>query len=222
MTSPITPSTTVDEDSPAFGLLADLIARDELVVITGAGVSFGLKRKGATDGIPGWGELLNRLHCALKSHLPPELDQQLSLVLSSTPVPTQCLLEAASALRDAAPDEYERELLAQVTPEPGQYSQTHRAIEELMPRGVITFNYDDCHEAAHEQCYGKQLEALTPYAEDEMVHLLKGRLREYFLLKAHGSVHNTQGPLVLDWTSYRTLLAKQPAYRAFFQCQWAR
>lgn len=143
MISPITQSTKFDEDSPAFGLLADLIARDELVVITGAGVSFGLKRKDATDGIPGWTELLIRLHNALRSHLPPELDQQLSLVLSSNTVSTQCLLEAASALRDSAPEEYERALLAQVTPEPGQYSQTHIAIEELMARGVITFNYDE-------------------------------------------------------------------------------
>jgi len=217
MTSPPTPPVEVDEASAAFSLLADLIAGDDLVVITGAGISFGLKRKGGADGVPGWEELLRRIHKHMAELLPADLNREITFVLEESPVPTQCLLEAASRLREVDPKEYEQQLLAQVTPDPGQFSPTHLAIEKLNPRGIITFNYDDCHEAAYEAEHTKSMPTLTPYTEDAMVEQLIARLRNRFFLKAHGCIHDDSGPLVLDWASYRAILSKHPVYRAFFQ-----
>ncbi len=217
MTSPPTLPVEVDEASPAFPLLADLIAGDDLVVITGAGISYGLKRKGGAGGVPGWEELLRRIHKQMAGLLPADLNDEITFVLEESPVPTQCLLESASRLREADPEAYKEELLAQVTPEPGQFSPAHSAIEKLNPRGIITFNYDDCHEAAHEAEYAKSMPTLTPYTEDSMVNQLAARLRDKFFLKAHGCIHDDSGPLVLDWASYRAILSKHPVYRAFFQ-----
>jgi hypothetical protein len=211
------PSSEVNEGSPAFHLLADLIAGDDLVAITGAGISYGLKRKGGADGVPGWEELLRRIHERLKPSIDARENAEISDVLAASPVPTQCLLEAASRLRESDSMMYEAELLSQVTPEPGQFSETHSALELLNPRGIITFNYDDCHESAHEDQHGKEIQALTPYTENSLVEHLSSRLSNRFLLKAHGSIHDSTGPLVLDWSSYRSLLSKQPVYRAFFQ-----
>ena len=57
--------------SAALGYLRDSVASDRLVLFTGAGVSFGLKR--AADparSLPGWVELLRELF----GHLAPRLD----------------------------------------------------------------------------------------------------------------------------------------------------
>jgi len=211
------PPVEVDEASPAFPLLADLIAQDNLVAVTGAGISYGLHRKGGSDGVPGWEDLLRRIHKHMTASLDKCLNDEISFVLGDSPIPTQCLLECASRLREVDPKAYEDELLAQVTPEPGQFSETHSALEKLNPRGIITFNYDDCHEAAHRAEYGKSPLVLTPYTENSIVKQLAARLNDRFLLKAHGCIHDTSGPLVLDWTSYRAILSKHPVYRAFFQ-----
>ncbi len=210
-------SPKVDTDSPAFELLSDLIAEDYLVVISGAGVSRGLERKDGKGKIPGWKELLAEIFGGLRAKLVREEAEEIEAVLSEADPSAQSLIEIASILREADEGEYVRELLAQVTPKSGACSPTHLAIEELCPRGIVTFNYDDCHENAFERKNREAPRVLTPYSEEAMVESHQDRMRSRFVLKAHGCVRDTRPRLVLDWQSYRSLLAKQPAYRAFLQ-----
>jgi SIR2-like domain len=60
------------------------------------------------------------------------------------------------------------------------------------------------------------LDPTDPALEQRFGAALQKRLREFFLLKAHGSVGSGAG-LVLTVEEYRDLLAKNPSFRAFVQ-----
>lgn len=207
----------LDEQSPAFSLLSDLIADGNIVAVTGAGISRGLKREKGSGGIPGWKELLQRIHTVVRKSISTNENMVIDNIFSLKDIPTQCLVEIATKLRHADESAYETELFRQVTPSKGQYEKSHTAITNLDPRGIVTFNYDDCHENAYKAILGNIPDVLTPYTENKLVLHLSNKLNKPFILKAHGNIHDTGGNLVLDWNTYRTLLAKEPTYRAFFQ-----
>ena len=128
------------------------------------------------------------------------------------------LILAASLIRKANPPTFDVRFREAITEAPGQCSDTHLAILDLVPRGILTFNYDGGHEEA---CRRRDREPilLNPTddaSEGKFRSLLERYLRDFFLLKAHGSVDATH-PLVLTIEEYRALLVKNPAFRAFVQ-----
>jgi hypothetical protein len=200
--------------SAALGYLRDSVASDRLVLFTGAGVSFGLKR--AADparSLPGWVELLRELF----GHLGPRLDStnrdDCDGLLAATPG-SRHLIEAASILRRADSSLFDSEVERMTTPETDTYTPAHDQLLKLEPRGIITLNYDTGHEAA---CRARRLDLalLTQESEGEFAHWLQSDQKKLFVLKAHGSIMN--GPLILSGESYREVLTKRPAYRAFLQ-----
>lgn len=128
------------------------------------------------------------------------------------------LILAASLIRAAQPEEFDKRFRAAVTEAPGQFSDTHRSILALNPRGIMTFNYDGGHEAS---CIDIKQEyvLLNPVSNGSSERLrdaIAGRLSDFFILKAHGSTDTTD-PLVLTISEYNNLLGRSPAYRAFVQ-----
>src|SRR5262249_41075233 len=127
------------------------------------------------------------------------------------------LIMAASILRSANPREFDRAFRQAITEKPGSYGETHAALLATQPRGIVTFNYDQAHEAAAKKDPTlSHFRRILPTDEGEIVRVLSQRFAEPFLLKAHGSL-GVRHELVLTQESYREILAKSPAYRAFFQ-----
>jgi hypothetical protein len=200
--------------SAALGYLRDSVASDRLVLFTGAGVSLGLKQKAdPARSLPGWVELLRELF----GHLAPRLDsinrEDCDGLLAATPG-SRHLIEAASILRRADSSLFDSEVERMTTPETDTYTPAHAQLLKLEPRGIITLNYDTGHEAA---CRARRLDfaLFTQESEAEFAHWLQSDQKELFVLKAHGSIAN--GPLILSGESYREVLTKRPAYRAFLQ-----
>jgi hypothetical protein len=129
-------------------------------------------------------------------------------------------------LRKLAPKagDFDRLIEDATTPEDGQTTETHRALLDLQPRGIVTWNYDDAHENSLQE-RGQCWKVLDPWNESLLVAIRSG-LREPFLLKAHGSVGNRTlsgedltpyHSVVLSSESYRDIAVRQPAYRGFMQ-----
>jgi len=128
------------------------------------------------------------------------------------------LILAASIIREPDPTEFDKRFLEAISEAPGECSPTHEAILDLVPRGILTFNYDGGHEEACRR-RGHAYIALNPTdgdSEQQFRDLLERRLKDFFLLKAHGSV-DSASPLVLTTAEYRNLLGKNPSFRAFVQ-----
>src|SRR5262249_55633163 len=127
------------------------------------------------------------------------------------------LIQAAALLRIADPTMFDETLTKAVTPQEQVTSDTHRAVCEMQPRGVFTFNYDTAHETAAGQ-YGFEYQLLLPQeGAGKIVEALATGLMAPFLLKAHGSVGHRAEHLVLTAESYREFMARQPTYRALVQ-----
>lgn len=129
------------------------------------------------------------------------------------------LITAATLIRQVDPRGFDAAFRVAVTEAPGQTSETHRALLELEPRGVVTFNYDQAHETA---CRGiKKPHVLDPNlktADADFSRVLRDRLREFFIVKAHGSLGAGKASrLTLTFEDYRDLIARNPAYRTFIQ-----
>lgn len=129
------------------------------------------------------------------------------------------LITAATLIRQADPAGFDTAFSKAVTEAPGATTETHRALLELEPRGIVTFNYDQAHESA---CRGvrefKLLDPNSETADADFSTALRNRLQDFFIVKAHGSnaVRGASG-LTLTFDDYRTLIARNPAYRAFIQ-----
>lgn len=216
---------TVDwRASEEFALLCDLAASDHLVALTGAGISRGMTR---ADGnvLPGWIGLLQELLARFRSELDPadaaSAERLLDDSVKDPPIGSSELILAASLIRtDATKDDFDREFRAAITEVPGQTSETHRALLDLVPRGIMTFNYDGGHETAiGELSPPRPCTVLNPTADDadrQFREAFEGRMKSFFLLKAHGSTDSTS-ELVLTTEAYRGLLVHNTAFRAFVQ-----
>ncbi len=205
-----------DFKSKTFPLLCDIIASDNLMVVSGAGVSTGIKQRGTGKFLPNWPTLIERLHLEFKSALSKNENREITEILLEKEIPSKTLIEIAARLRQINSKIFDDKLRKQVTPEKNMFSETHKVICDLYPRGILTFNYDDCHENAMKD-YGITIDPLLPSDDEEFVKLLKSGIKSQFLLKAHGCINRSDKELVLDSSSYRNVLAKQPAYRAFVQ-----
>lgn len=208
-------------ESLTFNALCDLIASDHLVCLTGAGVSRDLlRRNDPSRPLPGWAELLEELFAAL--HLEIAGDDLTSITRLLDPgaarIGSDELILAATLIRRCNPEKFDRLFREAITEAPGQCSETHEALLELEPRGIMTFNYDGGHESACAKA-GIAPSILNPtlrVSEGDFRLAFERRLRDFFLLKAHGSI-SPPSPLVLTTEAYRDLLVKNPAFKAFVQ-----
>lgn len=211
----------------AFATLCDVIASDRLVWMTGAGISQNVVRESDGGEVPGWKGLLTEVLKAREAAIgiAPELGTNLQALLAGKP-PGRQLIEAATLLeRDW--DDFDTAIRNAVRPadkQPKEVEASQKAIHDALlnvqPRGIVTLNYDDLHERAltrrEELPSWTQLVPGETSSDAQMAELLRDGLRSPFLLKAHGSIAR-RGPLVLSYETYRTLLGKDPAYRAFVQ-----
>jgi hypothetical protein len=203
-----------------FAILCDQVASDYLVCLTGAGISTGMKRDGGSGlPLPSWTDLLRELHAALGPQMEDEDAKSATRLLApGGKISSDELILAATLIRRANRAEFDHLFRAAITEEPGQFSPTHSALLELLPRGIMTFNYDCGHEAACVKMK-RPFTVLNPTEADSEADfrtMMEDRLRKFFLLKAHGSVESRE-PLVLTTEEYRNLLIKNPAFRSFVQ-----
>lgn len=201
-------------------MLCEVVASDNLVCITGAGISRTLIRD---DGhrLPDWKSLLVELFDQFKHRLATADQDDCETILAEAEPAGSRLIEVASIIRTVHPNEFDRALRKLTTPRLGEIGSTHRALRNLYSRGILTFNYDDGHENAANEV-GIPLQVFLPTDEGEMTDALRDGLSQPFLLKAHGSIRAGAGALpgaspVLTFESYRALLVRNPAYRAFVQ-----
>ncbi len=197
------------ESSPAWPLLCDLVASDRLICFTGAGISSTLERQ-AGGMLPQWPQLLGELLSAMRSRLTAEDITTCESLLAVKGATGDMLIETASILERIDPKQFEVKLRAATDPVAGHTTDAHRALEALRPLGMVTLNYDE----AHENAFKRATEVLLPYDEERLTEHLRRNLDAPFLLKAHGSIGSPL-PLVLTYVSYRELLVRRPAYRAF-------
>lgn len=203
-----------------FKALGNIIVKNRLVCLTGAGISLGLKRKAnPAKSLPGWYDLLLELRDRFRPGDPADLRDVNDLLVQDAP--GDWLIQAASILRKGHESDFDsalREALEVVNPTEnpgGATSEVHRVIDRIAPRGIMTFNYDLGHESARDPANSSsKWKTFTPQDEEAMLELMRTDFADQFLLKAHGSLASPHG-LVLDFESYRALLAKSPTYRAF-------
>lgn len=129
------------------------------------------------------------------------------------------LITAATLIRQVDTGKFDDAFRLAVTEAPGQTSETHLALLDMEPRGVVTFNYDQAHETA---CKGKSkkyrvLDPNVESADQDFGDLIRNRLKEFFIVKAHGSLDANKSRLTLTYDDYRDLIARNPAYRTFVQ-----
>lgn len=202
---------------PAFQSLCNIIVSNRLVCLTGAGISLDIKRKSDLGrSLPSWLELVQTLRT--KFPLTNQKDNEDVDLLLAKDAPGDWLIEAATIIRKNNPSEFDAAVrqAVEATDDPdGATSKTHRAIAALKPRGIMTFNYDLGHEKSWSDAERKLWRIFTPRGEDQMLELMRTSFASPFLLKAHGSLSDAEDRLVLDFESYRALLAKSPTYRAF-------
>lgn len=203
-----------------YDSLRDAAAQGRLLVVTGAGISSGLKRDDGTY-LPNWGELVQALRGrADLSRIAPEKQVLLDYLLPTAALDElhgDALIEASEILREGfKKGEFETNIVELCRERDGECSETHRAIAEITPGGIITFNYDRAHERAFDEV--KVPIELIIYNQHERLRadLVRRERRTPFLLKAHGCVTDPDS-LVLTSSSYREVLANNRAYRAFLQ-----
>ena len=95
------------------------------------------------------------------------------------------------------------------------FDEKHANIVSLHPRGIITFNYDKCHENAFNAGNSK-LSKLLYSDSDELKTHLNNNFDETILIKAHGCVSDPNS-LVLTSSSYYNVLNTYRTYRAVMQ-----
>ena len=145
------------------------------------------------------------------------------------------LIAVASLLRNANPKIFDEELLKIVTPEGDQTTNVHRAIRDMNPCGIMTYNYDNGHEMAwvekekqkekeaqkENNAQGEEEKAYTlivPSMKEEIRGLIEKGFdsEKHLILKAHGST-DKENSLVLTSESYSDLFTKYSYYKTLVQ-----
>lgn len=203
--------------NPHFGLLCDAVAYRRLVVVTGSGVSVGLSGPNARERVlPTWHSVLAQLRARFAEHL-GRAAAEVDLLLGAQPRAADYLIEAATLIREAVGVGEYRDAIVELTTAPGEARSTlHDLIEDLEPLGIITFNYDLGHENAYRarRREGHRMHRAVYSDERKLRAVLAEDFQSRFLLKAHGCISRPK-TIVLDRTSYREVMARQPGYRAF-------
>jgi hypothetical protein len=213
------------QNASIFQHIADELAKDRVVFLTGAGISYKLPGE-ASRSLPSWLDLLGRLRskAEAKHPLPNQDREDLDVLLDTRHAPPTSahFLEAASILADAVGPDFKTIVARETKSQPGETTETHDAIRACEPRAIITFNYDTGHEAADLKHRPPGAGWETILASDPDVEKSEQQIRLALsadglsrkLMKAHGSVEEPKS-LVLTRESYRELLVRRPAYRAF-------
>lgn len=200
-----------------FKKLCDIVAKNNLVCLTGAGISSGLKVK-KYEKAPDWKDLLRNIQIRIEEEIglfDNEKDD-LTELLSEEAVGDQ-LIEAASILYSKNKDIFYEALVDSVDLDKGETSSTHKYILDLSPREIVTFNYDTGHENAMKECdVFDNWDVILPKDNDAIINTLKNNMSSPFLFKAHGTVNEPE-TMVLTGTSYRSLFNQYPYYKAFMQ-----
>lgn len=211
----------------AFDTLCDLVASDKLVCMTGAGISYGLKRKDGRGRLPGWLELLRGIRKdILDITSTQDLQADVDRLLYDGAFGSH-LIEAATLLRTGREEKFDRAIRTALTPAKKQppvvvtsHNELHDALINLRPRGIITYNVDSEHERAlQRRKLSDNWQVLIPNTKDgelKLGNLIRHGLRQRFLLKAHGSIDSVDS-IVFTFDSYRDLIERNPVYRSFFQ-----
>lgn len=200
------------------GLLADAVCDGRLVVVTGAGLSQGL-RNASDEAMPDWGGALKRL--GQDPALPPEVQTQV-VELVAKGATGQDFALAAGLLDRHLGSAFTNALTAMFTLHPVDgltaRSKDYAAVHDLKPRGIITFNVDGAHRRwiteNDDPSRWVFLDPTSPADELEFGQLLRAGFSRPFLLEAHGSVATEP---VFTSARYRNLFGRSPAYRAFLQ-----
>lgn len=210
---------------PGFLYVADELAKDRVVFLTGAGISYSLPGQSGSR-LPSWRDLMLRLqHDAQRrsSLSAVDLADLHTLLDNDRAPPTSAhFLEAASILAKAVGNDFADIIARETLTKTDVTTATHLAISRCQPRAIITYNYDEGHEAAIKKTAlpGDSLWEIILAADPDVAHSEKqirvtltpnGMRRK--LIKAHGSVREPKS-LVLTRESYREVLARRPAYRA--------
>lgn len=200
-----------------FKKLCDIVAKNNLVCLTGAGISSGLRVKKYKKA-PNWKKLLKNIqHRTEKQVVLLESEQNDLKELLSRKATGDQLIEAASILYNKSKDIFYSALVDSVDLAEGETSLTHKYILDLYPRGIVTFNYDVAHENAMEE-YGvlDNWNIILPKDNETIINTLKNNMSSPFLFKAHGTIKEPE-TMVLTGTSYRLLFNQYPYYREFMQ-----
>ena len=202
--------------------LKNAIAKNKLFVITGTGASSGVEKH--TGGmIPSWGSLVINLKNEILSSKKEIESNKINLLERLTPdeymkeVHGDSLIEASQILEDIlGKSEFSEKVASETKEMEGRFSETQRIIAQLPIKGIITFNYDKCHESAfkencvpYEVCLYSDAKKLKEYINSDFE-------KKALLLKAHGCRSNPES-LILTSSSYANILNKEHVYRAFIQ-----
>lgn len=200
---------------PVFIKLCDIVAKNNLVCLTGAGVSKGLKLKSG-ELSPDWKQLLLNIQNESRSKLTQSERNDLTELLSDNASGEQ-LIEAASILCKKNEKKFIKALSDSVDLQDKETSETHKALLKLQPKGILTYNYDEAHENSI-KLNNKidEWNIVLPSDSSNIIKLLQNNLNEQFLLKMHGSIHDKKS-MILTRESYRNLFIKYPFYKAFVQ-----
>lgn len=200
-----------------FKKLCDIVAKNNLVCLTGAGISYGLKVK-KYEKAPNWKDLLRNIKLRIEEQvgLSDNEKDDLKELLSKEAVGDQ-LIEAASILYSKNKNIFYSALVDSVDLIDGETSLTHKYILDLSPRGIVTFNYDVAHENAMKKAgVVDNWNIILPKDNDAIINTLKNNMNSQFLFKAHGTVKE-RDTMVLTGTSYRSLFNEYPYYKSFMQ-----
>ncbi|MZP31402.1 hypothetical protein GTO91_17035 [Heliobacterium undosum] len=202
--------------SKPFQILCDIVSSNSLVCLTGAGISFSLELKNNGKKMPNWIELLERIKEKLEDILSEEEKKELGILIHKKASGNE-LIEAASVLRHGREKEFDSWFKEFVLLKDGAHSDTHKALLDVSPRGILTFNYDDAHENTIRK-FGdiKEWDKILPEEESLLSESLRDQIRRPFLLKGHGCISDIKS-IVLTNESYRDLFVRYPTYRAFVQ-----
>lgn len=202
-------------NNPVFKKLCDAVAKNNLVCLTGAGISKGLVLKNGA-GAPDWHELLKNIKNMLENDLSDTEKDDLKELLSNNPS-GENLIEASSILCSKNRNAFLKALSDSVDLKEGQTSLTHEYLLDLLPKGILTYNYDNAHETAIKKAKAKnKWKIILPSDELSIVDELKSNLKKPFLFKMHGTIKSKK-TMVLTRESYRDLFIKYPFYKAFIQ-----
>lgn len=200
-----------------FKKLCDIVAKNNLVCLTGAGISSGLKVKKYKKA-PNWKKLLKNIQRRTEKQVDLIENERNDLkeLLSKKATGDQ-LIEAASILYSKNKDIFYKALVDSVDLVEDETSLTHKYILDLSPRGIVTFNYDVGHEnAMKEYDVFDNWDVILPKDNETIINTLKNNMSSPFLFKAHGTVNEPE-TMVLTGTSYRSLFNQYPYYREFMQ-----
>lgn len=204
-----------DPNNKEFGNLCDVICGNELIVITGAGVSVGLKTKeDPTKKLPNWKDLVTGIYETHKAIFSDEARSDFDTLMDGADISNEYIIESAEVLcREIGDEEFFKNVISATCLEDNSKSKVHELILSLQPKGIITFNYDKGHENADSS---RIFRSMTYDNTNELISVLNEGFCQEFILKAHGCVDYPTS-IVLHRASYRRILTENPTYRAFFE-----